>query len=211
MLLPQGTILPNFYFFSIFLQKPFSYKNLKISSSCFIYSKGVGGTPLTPFCYFLLSSTPTIDTEPALSGGNMENEKSTLTVLMVEPGKTPYQATIGADLKSLQQVVGGYIESIAPFDDPVAIICNEEGKLEQLPFNRGMRDESGNLYDYIAGNFMIVGLGEEDFTSLPPEYIEKYSQLFAQPEILNIANGRFEVLPDTSFEQQKSEEPNMSM
>ena len=90
-------------------------------------------------------------------------------------------------------------------------VCNEEGKLEQLPFNRGLRDESGNLYDYIAGNFMIVGLGEEDFTSLPPEYIEKYSQLFAQPEILNIANGRFEVLPDTSIEQQESEEPNMSM
>ena len=90
-------------------------------------------------------------------------------------------------------------------------VCNEEGKLEQLPFNRGLRDESGNLYDYIAGNFMIVGLGEEDFTSLPPEYIEKYSQLFAQPEILNITNGRFEVLPDASFEQQESEEPNMSM
>ena len=90
-------------------------------------------------------------------------------------------------------------------------VCNEEGKLEQLPFNRGLRDESGNLYDYIAGNFMIVGLGEEDFTSLPPEYIEKYSQLFAQPEILNITNGRLEVLPDTSFEQKESEEPNMSM
>ena len=79
----------------------------------------------------------------------MENEKSTLTVLMVEPGKAPYQAAIGADLKSLQQVVGGYIESISPYDDPVAIICNEEGKLEQLPFNRGLRDESGNLYDFL--------------------------------------------------------------
>ena len=90
-------------------------------------------------------------------------------------------------------------------------VCNDEGKLEQLPFNRGLRDESGNLYDYIAGNFMIVGLGEEDFTSLPPEHIEKYSQLFAQPEILNITNGRLEVLPDTSFEQKESEEPNMSM
>lgn len=148
---------------------------------------------------------------PHYQGGNMENEKSTLTVLMVEPGKAPYQAAIGADLKSLQQVVGGYIESISPYDDPVAIVCNDEGKLEQLPFNRGLRDESGNLYDYIAGNFMIVGLGEEDFTSLPPEYIEKYSQLFAQPEILNITNGRLEVLPDTSFEQKESEEPNMSM
>ena len=54
----------------------------------------------------------------------MENERSALTVLMVEPGKTPYQAAIGADLKSLQHVVGGYIESISPYDDPVAIVCN---------------------------------------------------------------------------------------
>ena len=61
---------------------------------------------------------------PHYQGGNMENEKSTLTVLMVEPGKAPYQTAIGADLKSLQQVVGGYIESISPYDDPVAIVCN---------------------------------------------------------------------------------------
>jgi len=27
----------------------------------------VCGTPLTPFCYFLLSSTPTIDTEPKIT------------------------------------------------------------------------------------------------------------------------------------------------
>ena len=134
-----------------------------------------------------------------------------MKVLMVEPGKSPYAAEIESGLKSLQAAVGGDIQAVYPYEDPVALICNEEGKLEQLPFNRGLRDESGNLYDYIAGNFMIVGLGEEDFTSLPPEYIEKYSQLFAQPEILNIANGKFEVLPDTSFEQQKSEEPNMSM
>ena len=134
-----------------------------------------------------------------------------MKVLMVEPGKSPYAAEIESGLKSLQAAVGGDIQAVYPYEDPVALICNEEGKLEQLPFNRGLRDESGNLYDYIAGNFMIVGLGEEDFTSLPPEYIEKYSQLFAQPEILNIANGKFEVLPDTSFEQQESEEPNMSM
>ena len=134
-----------------------------------------------------------------------------MKVLMVEPGKSPYVAEIESGLKSLQAAVGGDIQAVYPYEDPVALICNEEGKLEQLPFNRGLRDESGNLYDYIAGNFMIVGLGEEDFTSLPPEYIEKYSQLFAQPEILNIANGRFEVLPDTFFEQQESEEPNMSM
>ena len=58
MLLPQGTILPNFYFFSIFLQKLCCLKRL------FIMQRGVGAAPPTPLCYFLLSSTPTIDTEP---------------------------------------------------------------------------------------------------------------------------------------------------
>ena len=133
-----------------------------------------------------------------------------MRILKVEPGKAPYVKDMKDGLEAIQQEVQGLFQPVY-VEDGVILCCNEEGKLEQLPFNRGLRDESGNLYDYIAGNFMIVGLGEEDFTSLPPEYIEKYSQLFAQPEILNIANGRFEVLPDTSFEQQESEEPNMSM
>ena len=60
MLLPQGTILPNFYFFSIFLQKLCCLKRL------FIMQLGEGGTPPSPRCYFLLSSTPTIDTEPLI-------------------------------------------------------------------------------------------------------------------------------------------------
>ena len=140
----------------------------------------------------------------------MENEKK-IKVVLLEPGKLARAVEIDASLAGMQKVVDGLIEPFYPFEEQVCIVCNDEGKLEQLLFNRGLRDESGNLYDYIAGNFMIVGLGEENFTSLPPEYIEKYSQLFAQPEILNITNGKFEVLPDTSFERQKSEEPNMSM
>ena len=112
----------------------------------------------------------------------MENEKSTLTVLVVEPGKAPYQAAIGADLKSLQQVVGGYIESISPYDDPVAIICNEEGKLMGLPLNRALFDDDGHVYDIVSGNFLIVGLGEENFTDLSPDLMERYGEQFKYPE-----------------------------
>ena len=96
----------------------------------------------------------------------MENEKSTLTVLMVEPGKAPYQAAIGADLKSLQQVVGGYIESIAPYDDPVAIICNEEGKLLGLPHNCRLCG-----CDFV-GTLIIVGIDKDEFCSLSDEVIK---------------------------------------
>ena len=43
---------------------------------------------------------------------------------------------IDSDLESLQHEVGGYIEAMYPDEDPVALVCNEEGKLEGLPLNR---------------------------------------------------------------------------
>ena len=55
-----------------------------------------------------------------------------MNVLMVEPGKTPYETDIAPGLESLQKTVGGYIQEVYPFDDPVAIVCNEEGKLMHL-------------------------------------------------------------------------------
>ena len=68
-----------------------------------------------------------------------------------------------------------------PFTDPVAIVCNDEGKLLGLPMNRALRDEHGQTYDVVAGNFLVVGLGEEDFASLSPELAQKYEQFFHQP------------------------------
>ena len=61
-------------------------------------------------------------------------------------------------LESLQHEVGGCIEAIYPYEDPVALICNEEGKLEGLPLNRALRDEDGDIYDVVAGTFLVVGL-----------------------------------------------------
>lgn len=70
----------------------------------------------------------------------------------------------------LQQIVGGYIEAVYPFVDPVAIICNEEDKINGLELNRALRDENGKVYDILAGTFLLVGLDEEDIASLTPEY-----------------------------------------
>ena len=50
-----------------------------------------------------------------------------MEVLLVEPGKEARIAEIGGDLKSLQAAVGGYIEATYPFDDSVALVCNDEG------------------------------------------------------------------------------------
>lgn len=105
-----------------------------------------------------------------------------MNVLVVEPGKTPYEKDLPSGLESLQQTVGGYIEVTYPFDDPVAVVCNEEGKILGLPYNRALRDENGDVYDILAGNFLVVGLGEEDFSDLPDDLKAKYMDVFQTPE-----------------------------
>ncbi len=104
-----------------------------------------------------------------------------MKVLKVEPGKEPAVIEISGDLESLQKEVEGPIEAIYPEDD-IALICNEEGKITDLPLNRALKDETGEILDIIAGSFLITGLGEEDFCSLTDEQIRKYSEEFQKPE-----------------------------
>lgn len=125
----------------------------------------------------------------------MNKPNETINILVVEPGKKPYPKEIHSDLDSLQKEVGGYIEVVYPFDEPVGVVCNEEGKLNGLPLNRALRDENGDVYDVLSGNFLVVGLGEEDFCSLTPEYMEQFSQRFDAPEMFMSMDGKILVLP----------------
>ena len=125
----------------------------------------------------------------------MEQNENTLTVLEIVPGQYPKQVEIDPDLKSLQQAVGGNIGASYPFNDPVAMVYNDEGKLMGLPLNRALRDEDGQMYDAVAGTFLVVGLGEEDFVSLSPEMAQKYEQLFHQPEAFLPLGRRLMVIP----------------
>lgn len=106
-----------------------------------------------------------------------------MKVLLVKPDERAKIVDIESGLKSLQKMVGGYIQAIYPFPDPVAIICNEEGKIIGLPLNRELRDEDGRIYDIIAGDFLLVGVGEEDFGSLTEEEIEEYTDIFGGPKL----------------------------
>ena len=103
-----------------------------------------------------------------------------MKVLVVEPGKAPYAVEISTGLESLQKQVGGLIQVLYPFDDSAAIICNDEGKLIGLPWNRPLYDEDGNIYDIIVGTFLVVGLTRDDFGSLTEEQIIRYTELFEQ-------------------------------
>ena len=119
----------------------------------------------------------------------------TITVLVVEPGKRPYTKKIEPGLKSLQREVGGHIEAVYPFPEPVAIVCRETGKLDGCPLNRALRDEDGAIYDIIAGTFLVVGLTEEDFGSLSPELVQAFTQRFQNPETFAMVNGELLAFP----------------
>ena len=122
-------------------------------------------------------------------------EQDNITVLVVEPEKKPYVKSIPSGLASLQHEVGGYIQAIYPWDDPCAIICDEEGKLKDKALNRALRDKDGHIYDVVAGTFLIVGIGNENFTSLDSKYIMKYSEMFTNLEVFLRFDDKILVLP----------------
>ena len=111
----------------------------------------------------------------------MSNRKSnTIKTLIIESGKAPYTAEVSAVLESLQTLVDGLIQVLYPFfDDPsAAVICNDEGKLLGLPWNRPLFNEEGNIYDILVGTFLVVGLTKDNFGSLSDEQVQRYTEMF---------------------------------
>lgn len=107
---------------------------------------------------------------------------NTMDVLLVKAGMHPQQVQIGTELDDLQKAVQGEIEATYPFEEEVAIICNENGKFNGSELNRSLRSEDGEIYDILAGDFLVVGLTEDDFGSLSPELMKQFEEKFHQPE-----------------------------
>ena len=108
-----------------------------------------------------------------------------MKILLIESEKIPRPLEIEPSLKSMQKLVGGPIQAVYPFEEPVALICHEEGKLLGLPLNRVLRSpETGEIYDIIAGDFFLCAAppDSERFESLTDNQLERYAQVFRTPE-----------------------------
>ena len=114
----------------------------------------------------------------------MEDNRELIRVIYCEPGRLARVKEIGTELEDLQQAVGGLIETYYPFEEEVCIVCNEEGKISGLPLNRALTNpNSGDIYDIIAGTFLICGTGEEDLTDIPDPEFDKYLEMFNEPQV----------------------------
>ena len=120
-----------------------------------------------------------------------------MKVIVVEPRKKPVVQDIDPGLEAMQKIVGGSIEAVYPFEDPVALICNEEGKLLGLPMNRALRDDDGAVYDIISGTFFLCAAPPDSdrFESLSDQQMKMYMDRFAMPEMILNVGGDLFVLP----------------
>ena len=77
-------------------------------------------------------------------------------------------------------------QAIYPFEDgELALICNEEGKLLGLPFNRALVDGDGRVYDVVVGPFFLcrVPADSENFEGLTEEQVEFGRERFRRLEV----------------------------
>ena len=104
-----------------------------------------------------------------------------IKVLKVEPDKAPELIEMKNELEAMQALVGGYIE-VYPLEDDVAIVCNEEGKMNGMELNRPIY-HNGEMVEIIAGTFFIAGddISIGEFVSLTDEQIAKYEKQFHDP------------------------------
>lgn len=95
---------------------------------------------------------------------------SNITVIIKRPGEAPESKNIENTLETLQSIVGGYIQTVTIAEDLV-IICNEEGRLKNLPYNCDICGIS------FAGPIIICGFKGEDFSDIPCD-TETFKRIF---------------------------------
>lgn len=91
--------------------------------------------------------------------------KSKIQVIIKRPDeKVGHTTIINNTLERLQMIVKGYIEIVDPHVQGIRIICNEEGKLSDLPrnFRMGM-----TFPDIIMGTVIVCGVDGEDLADVP--------------------------------------------
>lgn len=94
-----------------------------------------------------------------------------IKILIVEPTLDPYVKEIENTLEKKQKIVGGLIEFVE-IEDDIDLICNEKGKIYNLPMNRIIKN------DIICGTFIIAGQKNGESISLKDEQIKKYKSYF---------------------------------
>lgn len=95
-----------------------------------------------------------------------------MKVLFVEPNKEPVEHEVANTLAAMQALVHGPIEGIY-LEPGCILVCNEEGWLEEMPYNR--RVQGMQIY----GPFFLCGVDGAEYGDLPDAHMQEYKQQLA--------------------------------
>lgn len=98
-----------------------------------------------------------------------------MEVIIKKPGSPAYLEDIPNTLEELQRIVGGYIETVTLATDAV-IICNEEGRLRDLPYNCELFGVP------FVGTIIIAGVSADEFTDVPAKELFLSMKAFEKVE-----------------------------
>ena len=109
------------------------------------------------------------------------SNKEDLRIVLKKVGKIPKIMNIENTLEAKQELVGGLIEVVGGLPNKILLVCNEEGKLDNLLPNL-MFD-----FDYIAGDCFFIGDDRDNgnFKSLTDEQINEVYDICNTREIIN--------------------------
>ena len=92
-----------------------------------------------------------------------------------EPGKRGHTIHVPNELEVFQQLVDGYIECVT-VDSEALVICDEEGRLKDKPYNCTICG-----VDFV-GTIVIVGRDGPEFDDLPMGWVKNLNQWEAANE-----------------------------
>lgn len=99
-----------------------------------------------------------------------------MKIVVKEVGQEPEVKEVENELHVLQGIVGGYIQCVS-LPKNVLCICNEEGKILNMPANIVLG------FDVICGDILFCSSNGEDFDSLNDEQIELVTNIIKEFKI----------------------------
>lgn len=103
-----------------------------------------------------------------------------MRILFKEPLKDAVVREIEDDLTVMQELVGGYIETVKIFNNiDMVVVLNEMGKIDQL---------KPNIYcgqDVLVGNIFFIGIDAPEMRGLTDRELEIAKELCSKMDIRN--------------------------
>ena len=113
-----------------------------------------------------------------------------MKAILIDTDRKVREIEVENTLEALQGRVGGYIQTV-DLNNGLIAICNEDGKLEELPPVALLISPDGGIaYDALCGPVVVCRAKGDEFTDIQPDDEGRMRRsLFVLPAVRGVAVG----------------------